>query len=303
MNGQLRGLRWPWGTLPVLTASVVLLVAPVRALAADVPAAPAAAQSAATPASAGAAPAVIAPEDTRAGALFGSRCTSCHTIGDGRKVGPDLVGVTARRSAEWITRFLTSPTKAIDGGDPIATGLVKEFLGVRMPEQNLKPDEIAGLLQFFAACTAKNGCKPGPAFRLGLDGTAVEIEAGHDLFVGAKPLSKGGPPCIECHHVRGVGLLGGGTLGPDLTLSWARLHDAGWSEALMRTPLEKKVYLGKEPTDAEKFQLKAWFATLSKDGTREPVPGDFLELGLLGAISALGFIGIAWISRKGGERT
>jgi mono/diheme cytochrome c family protein len=174
---------------------------------------------------------------------------------------------------------------------------------VRMPEQNLSPEMIAGLLKFFAACGAKGGCDPISGPKLGIDGTAEEIAAGRDLFVGAKSFANGGPACAQCHHARGVGLLGGGTVGPDLTFSWAKLHDAPWAEALLQSPLEKKAYEGHALSDVEKFQLRSFFADLSRDGTRDPAPEDFFDIGLLSGLATLGFIGIFWVSRNGGART
>jgi mono/diheme cytochrome c family protein len=272
---------------------------PTSTTAAQAPAPSAASAPAAASGAPVAAAAAGKPEDTPAGQLFGSRCTACHNIGEGRKVGPDLLGVTDRRKPEWITLFLTSPGKAIDSGDPIATQLFKEANGVRMPEQDLKPEQITQLLEFFSLCTKKGGCKPGPAIKLGIDGSEGEVQFGKDLALGLQRLSGGGPACTECHHFRGVGLLGGGNVGPDLTTSWGRLHDAGWAEKLLASPLEKKVYEGKDLTDAEKFALRAYFATLSKDGTRDPLGGDFFDLGALGALALLGFIGVTWAGRNG----
>ena len=288
----------------VLLFSVVGARGEATAAAAPPVSAPAAAAAAASAPVAPAGAAVAAtsltrPEDTPAGQLFGARCTACHLIGEGRKIGPDLLGVTDRRKPEWITMFLTSPGKAIDSGDPIAAQLFKEANGIRMPEQELKPEQITQLLEFFSLCTKKGGCKPGPAIKLGIDGSEAEVQLGHDLALGLQRLSGGGPACTECHHFRGVTLLGGGNLAPDLTTSWGRLHDAPWAEKLLASPLEKKVYQGHDLSDAEKFALRAYFATLSKDGARDPLGGDFLDLGALGALAVLGAIGVTWAGRSG----
>ncbi len=242
-----------------------------------------------------------APEQTPAGRLFGTRCTSCHTIGEGPKIGPDLLGVTERRTQDWIRTFLHSPGAAIDKGDPTAVELFSKFNKVRMPEQNLAEAEIDGLLAFFAACTAKKGCQPIGAPKLAIDATQAEIDAGRDLFAGVRRFSKGGPPCAECHHVRGVGDLGGGTLGGELTFSWARLHDKGLEEKMLATPLEQRAYAGRPLSDEEKWQVRGYLAFLSRDGTREPVGGDFFELGLMSALASLGLVGITWFSRHGGR--
>ena len=53
-------------------------------------------------------------------AIFNQKCTGCHTIGKGRLVGPDLEGVTARRSQDWLVQFISSPDKMIAAKDPRA---------------------------------------------------------------------------------------------------------------------------------------------------------------------------------------
>ena len=35
---------------------------------------------------------------------FESKCLACHTVGDGDKLGPDVAGVTKRRSQAWLAR-------------------------------------------------------------------------------------------------------------------------------------------------------------------------------------------------------
>src|SRR5690349_5030555 len=76
-----------------------------------------------------------------AAALFTQRCRSCHTLGEGDKVGPDLVGVMERRQEAWITRFLASPGAMIDSGDATAVALHQKFNGVRMPDMQLTGEQ------------------------------------------------------------------------------------------------------------------------------------------------------------------
>ncbi|MBS2021756.1 MAG: cytochrome c [Deltaproteobacteria bacterium] len=238
-----------------------------------------------------------APEDTPAGRLFGERCTSCHTLGEGDKVGPDLLGVTDRRALPWIGQFLRGPGKLIDSGDPTAAALFKKFNGVRMPDQNLADAEIAALLEFFAACTAKKGCHPSSGPKLGLDATPEEIALGRALFTGEAHFSKGGPACIECHSARGVSLITRGMVGGDLTFAWARLHDGPLNEAIGAAALERAAYGANGPTDAEKFALRGYFADLARDGSRPPSRDDFVQLGFLAAVASLGAVGMVWSAR------
>ena len=74
-------------------------------------------------------------------------CISCHTIGGGRLVGPDLKGVTERREEEWLRKWLKSPDTMIYT-DPIAKELLKEYL-VPMPNQGLTYEDIDALMAYF----------------------------------------------------------------------------------------------------------------------------------------------------------
>ena len=69
--------------------------------------------------------------------LFQSRCQACHTVGEGDKLGPDLMGVTQRRERGWLTSYLAQPEKMLAEGDPIATSLFKKYKQVRMPNLDL----------------------------------------------------------------------------------------------------------------------------------------------------------------------
>ena len=96
-------------------------------------------------------PATAAPNDPAAmqGKLdFESKCLACHSIGQGRKLGPDLVGVTKRRDDAWLTRWLKAPEKMLET-DPDAKAMLKESNNVPMPNQNLSDGEIRQYLQYF----------------------------------------------------------------------------------------------------------------------------------------------------------
>lgn len=289
--------------------SVVLLGLTVGAAAvhAQQPAPNTAAPAATTTAAAAAAPAPAdaAPEPPAIAITFGKRCGGCHTIGEGDRAGPDLLGVTTRRERTWLIPFIRNPGAIIDGGDPVAGALLSKFKGVRMPEQAFTDAELNDLLAYLEGCTAAGGCK----ITLGKikhanDATPADIAAGEKLFAGQTRLAGGGPPCISCHHARGAGLLGGGTLAKDLTFVYARLGDNGLSAALASTPfpLMKRIYTGRALLDAEQFQLKAYLAATAKDGSPSGVDRNFVYLGVLGLFTSLGAIGLAWRGRARGVR-
>jgi mono/diheme cytochrome c family protein len=244
-------------------------------------------------------------------ALFAERCSTCHNLGGGVKVGPDLLGVVNRREKSWFARFVRGPSAAIDRGDAIASELYRTFQPVRMPDQPLTDAEVDGVWAYFGACTAKGGCAPAPAGpRWGTDGTGEEIALGRDLFAGRRHLKRGGAPCFACHAVRGdgapagdgggVGPMGGGTLGPNLTFAYARLGEKGMQPLLteMPTPVMRAVYAGAALEDDEQLALKAYLAQLARDGGRPRRERDFLVLGLEGMGLVLG----AFTLRAGARR-
>jgi hypothetical protein len=240
--------------------------------------------------------------------LFSERCSSCHNIGGGVKVGPDLLGVVKRRDKSWFARFVRGPSAAIDAGDKIAAELYKTFQPVRMPDQPLTDAEVDGVWAYFTDCTTKGGCQPvmnGP--RWGTDATEAEIAVGRDLFSGARHLRRGGAPCFACHALRGsdgTGVMGGGTLGPNLTFAYARLGEKGMTPLLasMSSPVMHAVYAGAPLEEDEQLALKGYFAHLARDGSSPRGERDFFLIGLEGMGIVLGAFTLrAGLKRNGGR--
>ncbi len=88
-------------------------------------------------------------------ALFVKACSSCHTIGQGDHVGPDLQGVTSRRDRAWLSQFLQAPNVMRAKKDPIAVGLSAKFPGVVMPNLGLSEADVGDLLAYLDVRTAR----------------------------------------------------------------------------------------------------------------------------------------------------
>jgi cytochrome c2 len=87
--------------------------------------------------------------------LFQARgCFGCHTVGKGKLAGPDLAGITEKREADWLRKWLKTPDEML-GSDPIAKELMKEYNNQKMPNLKLKDDEVENLLHFLAAETQR----------------------------------------------------------------------------------------------------------------------------------------------------
>jgi protein SCO1/2 len=84
-------------------------------------------------------------------ALFAKACATCHTIGGGDLVGPDIKHIEQRRDRSWLTRFLKAPEKMRAEKDPIMLEVSKQYPAVMMPNLGLMDDDVADLLQYIEA--------------------------------------------------------------------------------------------------------------------------------------------------------
>lgn len=83
--------------------------------------------------------------------LFRSRCSVCHRIGlgDGKdRVGPNLAGVTDRRSRDWLQRFIMEPDKMLAENDPTAIQLFHEYDRIPMPNLGIPEREANTLIDY-----------------------------------------------------------------------------------------------------------------------------------------------------------
>jgi nitrite reductase (NO-forming) len=78
---------------------------------------------------------------------FESKCLACHSIGQGAKLGPDLLAVTKRRSDEWLSKWLKSPDTML-ATDADAKAMLNQYK-VPMPNQNLSDAEIGEYIKYF----------------------------------------------------------------------------------------------------------------------------------------------------------
>lgn len=88
------------------------------------------------------------PEPLQGKLDFESKCLACHSMGEGRKLGPDLAGVSKKRSEDWLRRWMKEPEKMLRT-DPTAKALLKEYNNIPMPNQNLSDAEVRQYLKYF----------------------------------------------------------------------------------------------------------------------------------------------------------
>jgi protein SCO1/2 len=112
--------------------------------------------------------------------LFKTRCSSCHTVGRGDKIGPDLIGVTSTRDPAWLARFVANPDEVLASGDPIATALFEKYKRVRMPNLRLGEKDVEALIKFLEAKAASS------PVALRLPAAAGAIASAEDIRIGRR---------------------------------------------------------------------------------------------------------------------
>lgn len=238
-----------------------------------------------------------------AAAYFKQNCVSCHTIGGGRLTGPDLKDVTARRDHAWLLRYIPNPKAMIDAGDPVAGQLFQEARGVLMPSlPGLTPDMVDSLISLIEAESKLEKSQFVGVQVSDRPFTPADVERGRALMRGDVAQVRGGPACLSCHTVRGVGALGGGRLGPDLTKVYERLQGrkalATWLSAPATTTMQ--AVFKDTPLDAEEIlPVVAYLEDAARQGGEDTGVGQvtFLLLGLGGAAVLLVGMDGAWRKR------
>lgn len=153
-----------------------------------------------------------------AGEYFKVNCVSCHTIGGGRLIGPDLKNVTERRDRNLLIKFMLNPKAMIDSGDPYMLKLLAESKGVVMLTIPTLNSERAGAMLDLIEAESKLEVSQFVGMNFAAAAlTDAEVRRGRKLYAGLQALNNGGPPCVSCHTVNIPGTGIGGSLGPNLT--------------------------------------------------------------------------------------
>lgn len=251
--------------------------------------------------SAGAALAGPALQSAQAGAaIFTSKCAACHTIGGGPLLGPDLKGITSQRSPEWLTKWISNPAQLVAQGDPIAVQIVKQY-PIEMPNLGLSPTEVASVIAYIEAQSASGAVTAPPAAAALPAGGPVD---GKEYFIGSRPFQNGGPACIGCHSVAGLGALGGGTLGPDLTPAISKFGEAGLAAFLANppTPTMNAIWSRQPLTPEEQGSLRLFLQDVGVEQRSGEVIGQLAGLTVLGGVVLLGVAQLTWRRRLRGVR-
>jgi mono/diheme cytochrome c family protein len=167
--------------------------------------------------------------------LFRTNCSSCHTIGGGKLIGPDLKDVENRKDREWLIKFMLDPEAMIKSGDQYASKILAEANGVIMtPIPGINVEKAELILDLISSES-----KLEISQFIGKKYTDEPLEdpdpvQGDMLFTGKISFKNGAPSCISCHT--GAGPAVGGSLGPNLITVFQRLQGRNALMAWLSSP-------------------------------------------------------------------
>jgi mono/diheme cytochrome c family protein len=236
--------------------------------------------------------------------VFAQKCASCHSIGGGKLVGPDLKGITSQRSHDYLINFITAPDKVIASNDPTAAQLVKEY-GIPMPNLGISQGDAEDILAYVfqqsgGAAAPPGAAVPPPGGALAAAQIAPgDAGSGHALFTGEMRLSGGGPACIACHNVAGIGILRGGTWGLDLTNAQSKSGTQGIASILKAPPFPgmTEAFVGHPISNGEIADLEAFFIEVNNQQTATEPEFVFPLVGVSACTVMLAIALLAWLGR------
>lgn len=252
---------------------------------------------------------------------FNTTCIACHTIGGGRLIGPDLAGVTDRRSESWLIEFIRSSQSVIASGDPVAVGLAEEYAGMMMPDAGMSDQQLKDIVSYLSSINsaASSGSVAGSVDSATGGSTTVstpiapqepateeEIVAGQNYFQGQLRFENNGAACNACHDVRNDAIIGGGILAAELTTVFSRMGGSGVRAILGRAPFPvmQAAYKDKPLTEAEVTALVAFLEYADSEEYNQ-LPRDYgiglFVTGTAGAALLFAFFGVFWRGRKIGS--
>jgi len=235
--------------------------------------------------------------------FFQQNCVSCHTIGGGRLIGPDLKEAIQQKDRAWLEHFIQDPQAVLSSGDAYALQLKKDAGGIVMPKMpGVTPEMAKALLDMIELESKLPISSLAGASMSEQPFTPNDVLTGTEIFLGKRKLSQGGPPCISCHTLGSIGGFGGGHLGPDLTMVYQRLGGrkslGAWLSA-PATPTMQSVFRNHSLQSDEIQSLLAVFENSSKHSQPANATSQirFFFSGLVGVVLGLAFMGWIWRGR------
>ena len=78
-------------------------------------------------------------------------CVRCHTIGKGKLIGPDLLGMNERHEMKWLINFIRVSDSMVKSGDTASERIYEDYGKLPMPNHDFTKDETKSLIDYIVA--------------------------------------------------------------------------------------------------------------------------------------------------------
>ena len=242
------------------------------------------------------------------------QCRACHSIGQGKLLGPDLLDISKKHDATWVKNFIKSSQSMIKRGDPEAKAIFEEFNKLVMIDYPLPDADIEAIIKYIDSFSTPN--VEDNAEASALDSLSAvkdsdylasidtdENEArGKALFEGSLNFKNGGSSCISCHHVNADEGVQGGLLAKDLTQSFSRIGGLAGIKGIIDFPpypAMKDAYAKAAITEEESVQLQVFLMRAERENPMaDSSVSGIMKQGIIGMLVLLATIFLVWFKRK-----
>ena len=257
---------------------------------------------------------VVSSVQAQDGEQLFQQCKACHTIGQGKLLGPDLLNVSKKRDAVWLKNFIKSSQTLVKIGDADAVALFEEYNKLPMLDYNLPDADINAIIKYidsFSTSDSEDGATSSAADSLAavknteylaIIDTDENEAKGKALFQGKRKFKNGGASCVSCHHVSHPEAIQGGLLAMDLTNTFSRIGGLAGIKGIIDFPpypAMKDAYQHASLTEEESVQVQVFLMRADKnDIVSETSISDLMKQGIFSVVILLVVISLVWFKRK-----
>lgn len=251
----------------------------------------------------------VQPVSAQDGAALFKICAACHSIGKGKIVGPDLKGITKRRTNEWLVQFIQSSAKLVKSGDADAVAVFRQFNNMPMPDNGFTVDQVNKILVYIdggsggAAIDPKQAALQHKVDSMLKANSPFDIEAGKELFNGERRFENSGAACKSCHNATYNHSGKGGILAKDLTKAYSRLGGFSGIKGIIASapfPSMLQTYKNNPVTEEENVQLQLFLKNADEQNPGEQLVEKrwFLHASMVVGLIIILIINALWFKRR-----
>lgn len=242
------------------------------------------------------------------------QCKACHSIGQGKLLGPDLLDMSKRRDANWLKNFIKSSQTMVKIGDADAVAIFEEYNKLVMIDYNLPDADINAIIKYVDSFSTDSevgdettsasdslAAVEAAEYLVSIDTDENRIK-GKALFEGERKFKNGGASCVSCHHANTTESFQGGLLAADLTKSFSRNGGFPGIKGILEFPpypAMKDAYQNAAITKDESIKLQVFLMHADEENlVAESSLLDLIKYGILGVLALLVVISLVWFKRK-----